>query len=157
MNKSTRTFSAALKNIFFSLFQLVDEEKSLVMTEMEKLVALCQHLQMGAKTPVQGKTATFQKVPMSVCVCPSVCIYLLLLLCTHMNKINDTESTGELVFLCSVFALSLFCLVHIKLVTLYIQDFFLFSLCKGIINFSHHPNCVANNRQASMKHTMQPD
>lgn len=29
---------------------------------MEKLVALCQQLQMGAKTPVQGKTATFQKV-----------------------------------------------------------------------------------------------
>lgn len=33
-----------------------------MMTEMEKLVALCQQLQMGAKTPVQGKTATFQKV-----------------------------------------------------------------------------------------------
>jgi len=46
-----------------SLFQLVEEEKSLVMTEMEKLVALCQQLQTGAKTPVQGKTATFQKVP----------------------------------------------------------------------------------------------
>lgn len=34
----------------------------MVMTEMEKLLALCQQLQMGAKTPVQGKTATFQKV-----------------------------------------------------------------------------------------------
>lgn len=49
--------------LLFSLFQLVDEEKSSVVTEMEKLVALCQQLQMGAKTPVQGKTATFQKVP----------------------------------------------------------------------------------------------
>lgn len=29
---------------------------------MEKLVALCQQLQTGAKTPAQGKTATFQKV-----------------------------------------------------------------------------------------------
>ncbi|XP_039977840.1 alpha-catulin isoform X5 [Xiphias gladius] len=53
MCSSLRTFST----------QLVDEEKSVVMTEMEKLVALCQQLQMGAKTPVQGKTATFQKVP----------------------------------------------------------------------------------------------
>ncbi|XP_056270737.1 alpha-catulin [Pseudoliparis swirei] len=46
--------------------QLVDEEKSVVMTEMEKMVALCQQLQMGAKTPVQGKTATFQKVDSSI-------------------------------------------------------------------------------------------
>lgn len=53
---SLRTFST----------QLVDEEKSVVMTEMEKLVALCQQLQMGAKTPVQGKTATFQKVDSSI-------------------------------------------------------------------------------------------
>lgn len=33
-----------------------------MVTEMEKLVALCQQLQTGAKTPAQGKTATFQKV-----------------------------------------------------------------------------------------------
>lgn len=50
-------------SLSLSLFQLVDEEKSVVMTEMEKLVPLCQQLQSGAKTPVQGKTATFQKVP----------------------------------------------------------------------------------------------
>lgn len=48
--------------MYLSLFQLVDEEKTVVMTEMEKLLALCQQLQMGAKTPVQGKAATFQKV-----------------------------------------------------------------------------------------------
>uniref|UniRef100_A0A3B3C866 Alpha-catulin n=1 Tax=Oryzias melastigma TaxID=30732 RepID=A0A3B3C866_ORYME len=47
----------------FWLFQLIDEEKAAVLTETEKLMALCQQLQMGAKTPVQGKTATFQKVP----------------------------------------------------------------------------------------------
>lgn len=33
-----------------------------MVTEMEKLAVLCQQLQMGAKTPAQGKTATFQKV-----------------------------------------------------------------------------------------------
>uniref|UniRef100_A0A3P8VFI6 Alpha-catulin n=1 Tax=Cynoglossus semilaevis TaxID=244447 RepID=A0A3P8VFI6_CYNSE len=45
-----------------AVFSLVDEEKTVVMTETDKLVALCQQLQMGARTPVQGKTATFQKV-----------------------------------------------------------------------------------------------
>lgn len=33
-----------------------------MVTETEKLAVLCQQLQMGAKTPAQGKTATFQKV-----------------------------------------------------------------------------------------------
>lgn len=65
---------------FLSLFQLVDEEKTLVVTEMEKLVALCQQLQMGAKTPVQGKTATFQKVPiLHLCVSAffvCLCVYV---------------------------------------------------------------------------------
>uniref|UniRef100_A0A3Q3KW39 Alpha-catulin n=1 Tax=Labrus bergylta TaxID=56723 RepID=A0A3Q3KW39_9LABR len=66
--------------LFVFLFQLVDEEKSAVVTEIDKLVALCQQLQMGAKTPVQGKTATFQKVPtlrscLFVCY---VCIYTFL-------------------------------------------------------------------------------
>lgn len=46
----------------FCLFQLVEEDKSSVVTEMEKLSVLCQQLQMGAKAPAQGKTATFQKV-----------------------------------------------------------------------------------------------
>ncbi|XP_010889840.2 alpha-catulin isoform X2 [Esox lucius] len=53
---SLHTFSA----------QLVDEEKVTVLSEMEKLVALCQQLQMGVRTPVQGKTATFQKVELSI-------------------------------------------------------------------------------------------
>uniref|UniRef100_A0A8K9XU16 Alpha-catulin n=1 Tax=Oncorhynchus mykiss TaxID=8022 RepID=A0A8K9XU16_ONCMY len=34
--------------------------------EMEKLMCLCQQLQMGVRTPVQGKTATFQKVDSSI-------------------------------------------------------------------------------------------
>lgn len=46
--------------------QLVDEEKAVVMSEMEKLLALCQQLQMGTKTPAQGKSATFQKVDSSI-------------------------------------------------------------------------------------------
>lgn len=33
-----------------------------MVTEMEKLAVLCQQLQMGARAPAQGKTATFQKV-----------------------------------------------------------------------------------------------
>lgn len=64
-----------------SLFQLVDEEKSLVVTEMEKLVALCQQLQMGAKTPIQGKTATFQKVPILLRLCVSVSYFFVPKVC----------------------------------------------------------------------------
>ncbi|KAJ7991783.1 hypothetical protein DPEC_G00287450 [Dallia pectoralis] len=46
--------------------QLVDEEKVEVLSGMEKLLALCQQLQIGARTPAQGKTATFQKVELSI-------------------------------------------------------------------------------------------
>ncbi|XP_058233710.1 alpha-catulin isoform X2 [Hemibagrus wyckioides] len=49
----------------FSL-QLVDEEKMLLTSETEKLAAFCQQLQVYAKTPVQGKSAAFQKVDMTV-------------------------------------------------------------------------------------------
>uniref|UniRef100_A0A674DGY7 Catenin (cadherin-associated protein), alpha-like 1 n=1 Tax=Salmo trutta TaxID=8032 RepID=A0A674DGY7_SALTR len=45
---------------------LMDEEKVVVLSEMEKLMGLCQQLQMGVRTPVQGKTATFQKVDSSI-------------------------------------------------------------------------------------------
>lgn len=65
--------------MYLSLFQLVDEEKTVVMTEMEKLLALCQQLQMGAKTPVQGKAATFQKVTI---LHLSVFLSLLVSVCT---------------------------------------------------------------------------
>lgn len=74
---SLRTFST----------QLVDEEKSVVVTEMEKLVALCQQLQMGAKTPVQGKTATFQKVDSSIHTTRSVLAVVLSIL-PFCNKLN---------------------------------------------------------------------
>ncbi|XP_063042042.1 alpha-catulin [Engraulis encrasicolus] len=46
--------------------QLADEDKALVLSETEKLAACSQQLQMGAKTPVQGKSATFLKVEQSI-------------------------------------------------------------------------------------------
>ncbi|XP_026204807.1 alpha-catulin isoform X3 [Anabas testudineus] len=79
---SLRTFSAQ--------FQLVDEERSEVMTEMEKLLALCQQLQMGAKTPVQGKTATFQKVDSSIQTTRSILTVVLSLL-PFCNKLNRKD------------------------------------------------------------------
>ncbi|XP_008298434.1 alpha-catulin [Stegastes partitus] len=83
---SLRTFSA----------QLVDEEKSAVMTEMEKLVALCQQLQMGAKTPVQGKTATFQKVDSSIQTTRTVLTVVLSLLpfCNKLNRKYKSERSS---------------------------------------------------------------
>ncbi|XP_047461102.1 alpha-catulin [Mugil cephalus] len=80
---SLRTFST----------QLVDEEKSVVMTEMEKLVAFCQQLQMGAKTPVQGKTATFQKVDSSIQTTRSILTVVLSLLpfCNKLNRKYKSE------------------------------------------------------------------
>lgn len=42
--------------------QLLDEDKMLIISETEKLAASCQQLQICAKTPVQGKSAIFQKV-----------------------------------------------------------------------------------------------
>nr|XP_020462597.1 alpha-catulin isoform X1 [Monopterus albus] len=83
---SLRTFST----------QLVDEEKSVVMTEMEKLVALCQQLQMGAKTPVQGKTATFQKVDSSIQTTRSILTMVLFLLpfCNKLNRKYKSERSS---------------------------------------------------------------
>ncbi|KAF4073872.1 hypothetical protein AMELA_G00248170 [Ameiurus melas] len=49
----------------FSL-QLGDEEKMLLTSETEKLAAFCQQLQICAKSPVQGKSATFQKVDSTI-------------------------------------------------------------------------------------------
>ncbi|XP_041811515.1 alpha-catulin isoform X2 [Chelmon rostratus] len=83
---SVRTFST----------QLVDEEKSLVVTEMEKLVALCQQLQMGAKTPVQGKTATFQKVDASIQTTRGILTVVLSLLplCNKLNRKYKSERSS---------------------------------------------------------------
>ncbi|XP_020487349.1 alpha-catulin [Labrus bergylta] len=83
---SLRTFST----------QLVDEEKSAVVTEIDKLVALCQQLQMGAKTPVQGKTATFQKVDSSIQTTRSILTVVLALLpvCNKLNRKYKSERSS---------------------------------------------------------------
>ncbi|TNN85814.1 Alpha-catulin [Liparis tanakae] len=83
---SLRTFST----------QLVDEEKSVVMTEMEKMVALCQQLQMGAKTPVQGKTATFQKVDSSIQTTGGILTVVLSLLpsCNKLSRKYKLERSS---------------------------------------------------------------
>uniref|UniRef100_A0AAX7SEI1 Alpha-catulin n=1 Tax=Astatotilapia calliptera TaxID=8154 RepID=A0AAX7SEI1_ASTCA len=72
---------------------LVDEEKTVVMTEMEKLLALCQQLQMGAKTPVQGKAATFQKVDSFIQATRSILSVVLSLLpcCNKLNRKYKSE------------------------------------------------------------------
>ncbi|XP_053719872.1 alpha-catulin [Synchiropus splendidus] len=76
--------------------QLVDEEKSVVMTEVDKLVTLCQQLQAGARTPVQGKTATFQKVDSSIQKTRSILTALLSLLpvCNKLNRKYKSERSS---------------------------------------------------------------
>ncbi|XP_038580717.1 alpha-catulin isoform X2 [Micropterus salmoides] len=76
--------------------QLVDEEKSVLMTEMEKLVALCQQLQMGSKTPVQGKTATFQKVDSSIQTTRNILTVVVSLLpfCNKLNRKYKSERSS---------------------------------------------------------------
>ncbi|KAF7658922.1 hypothetical protein LDENG_00005740 [Lucifuga dentata] len=76
--------------------QPVDEEKSVVMTELEKLVALCQQLQMGARTPVQGKTATFQKVDSSIQTARGILTVVLSLLpfCNKLNRKYKSERSS---------------------------------------------------------------
>uniref|UniRef100_A0A8C2J2H2 Alpha-catulin n=1 Tax=Cyprinus carpio TaxID=7962 RepID=A0A8C2J2H2_CYPCA len=49
-----------------SLQGLLDEDRILILSETEKLSAACQQLQVCAKTPVQGKSAIFQKVDSSI-------------------------------------------------------------------------------------------
>ncbi|KAM4630882.1 alpha-catulin [Polymixia lowei] len=76
--------------------QLLDEEKAPVMAEMEKLVALCQQLQLGAKTPVQGKTATFQKVDSSIQITRGImtAVLSLLPLCNKLNGKYHSERSS---------------------------------------------------------------
>ncbi|XP_061117105.1 alpha-catulin-like [Conger conger] len=46
--------------------QVGDEEKEMVISETEKLLTLCQQLQVSVKSMVQGKSATFLKVQSSI-------------------------------------------------------------------------------------------
>uniref|UniRef100_A0A674PFC5 Catenin (cadherin-associated protein), alpha-like 1 n=1 Tax=Takifugu rubripes TaxID=31033 RepID=A0A674PFC5_TAKRU len=83
---SLRTFST----------QLVDEEKSSVVTEIEKLAVLCQQLQTGAKTPAQGKTATFQKVDLCIQTTRNILTVVLSLLpfCNKLNRQHKSERSS---------------------------------------------------------------
>ncbi|CAL8294008.1 unnamed protein product [Merluccius merluccius] len=76
--------------------QVVEEEKAAVMTEMEKLLALCQQLQTGSKTPVQGKTATFQKVDSSIQTSRAIMAIVLSLLplCNKLNRKYKSERSS---------------------------------------------------------------
>ncbi|XP_019751509.1 alpha-catulin [Hippocampus comes] len=67
--------------------QLVGEEKLALTSEVEKLAVLCQQLQAGARTPVHGKSATFQKVDSSIQTTRSVLSLLLNILpaCYKLN------------------------------------------------------------------------
>ncbi|XP_077348128.1 alpha-catulin isoform X2 [Lithobates pipiens] len=56
--------------------QLEDDDKPLLLLEIEKLVPLSQQLQIAARTPVQGKTATFSKV--DTCIQKSKAIMMIL-------------------------------------------------------------------------------
>ncbi|KAG7262774.1 hypothetical protein CRUP_021618 [Coryphaenoides rupestris] len=66
------------------------------MTETEKLLALCQQLQTGAKTPAQGKTATFQKVDSSIQASRAVMALVLSLLplCHKLNRKYKSERSS---------------------------------------------------------------
>nr|XP_057902433.1 alpha-catulin-like isoform X1 [Doryrhamphus excisus] len=80
--------------VFFT--QLLGEEKSTVMSEVEKLAQLCQQLQTGARTPVQGKTATFQKVDSSIQKTRGVLTHVLNLLpvCNKLNRKYKSERSS---------------------------------------------------------------
>ncbi|XP_072267985.1 alpha-catulin isoform X1 [Pyxicephalus adspersus] len=56
--------------------QLEDDDKPLLLLEIEKLVPLSQQLQITSRAPVQGKTATFSKV--DTCIQKSKAIMMIL-------------------------------------------------------------------------------
>uniref|UniRef100_A0A671R3V6 Alpha-catulin n=1 Tax=Sinocyclocheilus anshuiensis TaxID=1608454 RepID=A0A671R3V6_9TELE len=59
--------SISLISFFIESLQgLLDEDRILNLSETEKLSAACQQLKVCAKTPVQGKSAIFQKVDSSI-------------------------------------------------------------------------------------------
>ncbi|XP_077404400.1 alpha-catulin isoform X3 [Vanacampus margaritifer] len=77
--------------------QLLGEEKSTLTSEVEKLAVLCQRLQMGARTPVQGKSATFQKVDSSIQTTKSILSLILNILpaCNKLNTKSERSSLGS--------------------------------------------------------------
>uniref|UniRef100_A0A8C5HD10 Alpha-catulin n=1 Tax=Gouania willdenowi TaxID=441366 RepID=A0A8C5HD10_GOUWI len=80
----------------FHQAELGDEDRSALTTEMEKLGAFCQQLQMGAKTPVQGKSATFQKVESSIQTTKNILAVVVSLLpfCNKLNRKYKSERSS---------------------------------------------------------------
>ncbi|KAM9775924.1 alpha-catulin isoform 2-T2 [Syngnathus typhle] len=76
--------------------QLVGDEKSALMSKVEKLLVLCQQLQVGARTPVQGKSATFQKVDSSIQTTRSMLTLILNILpaCNKLNAKSNSERSS---------------------------------------------------------------
>uniref|UniRef100_A0A3B1KLW0 Alpha-catulin n=1 Tax=Astyanax mexicanus TaxID=7994 RepID=A0A3B1KLW0_ASTMX len=76
---------------------LGDEEKMLLLSETEKLAACCQQLQVCAKTPVQGKSATFQKVDSSIQNTKGIVAVLvsLLPLCNKLIKKCKSQRSSQ--------------------------------------------------------------
>ncbi|XP_061903165.1 alpha-catulin isoform X2 [Entelurus aequoreus] len=76
--------------------QLVGEEKSCVMCEVDKLAAMCQQLQTEVRTPAQGKTATFQKVDSSIQKTRAVLTVVanLLPVCNKLNRKHKSERSS---------------------------------------------------------------
>ncbi|XP_077362441.1 alpha-catulin isoform X2 [Festucalex cinctus] len=76
--------------------QLPGEEKSALTSEVEKLSVLCQQLQTGARTPAQGKSATFQKVDSSIQTtrCMLTLILNILPACNKLNAKCKSERSS---------------------------------------------------------------
>ncbi|XP_049606784.1 alpha-catulin isoform X4 [Syngnathus scovelli] len=76
--------------------QLVGDEKLALMSKVEKLLVLCQQLQAGSRTPVLGKSATFQKVDSSIQTTRSMLTLILNILpaCNKPNAKSKSEQSS---------------------------------------------------------------
>ncbi|XP_057210034.1 alpha-catulin isoform X2 [Triplophysa rosa] len=75
--------------------QLLDEDKMLIISETEKLAASCQQLQICAKTPVQGKSAIFQKVDSCIQNTKGILTVVVFLLPTCKKILRKFKSDGS--------------------------------------------------------------
>ncbi|KAJ8354250.1 hypothetical protein SKAU_G00218170 [Synaphobranchus kaupii] len=76
--------------------QVRDEEKVMMASETERLVTLCQQLQVTAKSMVQGKSATFLKVESSIQNTKGILesVVFLLPVCHKLAKKSLSESSS---------------------------------------------------------------
>ncbi|XP_051992689.1 alpha-catulin-like isoform X2 [Xyrauchen texanus] len=73
--------------------QVLDDDRMLIISESEKLAASCQQLQVCAKSPVQGKSAIFQKVDSSIQKTKGILtvVVYLLPICNKLNRKCKSE------------------------------------------------------------------